>query len=97
MHFTRRGSFAAAIALGATILAVPALAEDGVTADTITFGQAAVLEGPASALGLGMQKGLNAAFDEINAKGGVHGRKIKLISVERRLRAGSRRSPRPRS
>ena len=55
MHLTRRGSFAAAIALGATILAVPALAEDGVTADTITFGQAAVLEGPASALGLGMQ------------------------------------------
>ena len=40
-----------------------------------------MLEGPASALGLGMQKGLNAAFDEINAKGGVHGRKIKLISV----------------
>jgi ABC-type branched-subunit amino acid transport system substrate-binding protein len=62
-------------------LTVPALAEDGVTADTITFGQAAVLEGPASALGLGMQMGLNAAFDEINAKGGVHGRKIKLISV----------------
>jgi ABC-type branched-subunit amino acid transport system substrate-binding protein len=81
MQFTRRGSFAAAIALGAMILAVPALAEDGVNADTITFGQAAVLEGPASALGLGMQKGLNAAFDEINAKGGVHGRKIKLISV----------------
>ena len=71
MHFTRRGSFAAAIALGAMILAVPALAEDGVTADTITFGQAAVLEGPASALGLGMQKGLNAAFDEINAEVGV--------------------------
>ncbi len=40
-----------------------------------------MLEGPASALGLGMQMGLNAAFDEINAKGGVHGRKIKLISV----------------
>jgi ABC-type branched-subunit amino acid transport system substrate-binding protein len=81
MQLTRRGSLAAAIALGAMILAVPALAEDGVTADTITFGQAAVLEGPASALGLGMQLGLNAAFNEINAKGGVHGRKIKLISA----------------
>jgi len=80
MHFTLRGTFAAAIALTA-ILSVPALAEDGVTADTITFGQAAVLEGPASALGLGMQQGLNAAFNEINAKGGVHGRKLKLISV----------------
>jgi ABC-type branched-subunit amino acid transport system substrate-binding protein len=80
MQFTRRGSFAAAIAVSAMIMAVPALAENGVTADTITFGQAAVLEGPASALGLGMQKGLTAAFEEANAKGGVHGRKIKLIS-----------------
>jgi branched-chain amino acid transport system substrate-binding protein len=79
MHVMLRG-VCAALALGA-ILASPARAEEGVTADTITFGQAAVLEGPASALGLGMQKGLNAAFDEINAKGGVHGRKLKLLSV----------------
>lgn len=79
MQFTRRGSFAAAIAFTAMIMAVPALAEDGITGDTITFGQAAVFEGPASALGLGMQQGLNAAFNEINAKGGVHGRKIKLV------------------
>src|ERR1700752_3805550 len=74
----RRGALAVTVA-GAAISA-SARAENGVTADTITFGQAAVLEGPASALGLGMQKGLNAAFAEINAKGGVHGRKIKLIS-----------------
>ena len=80
MQFPTRGTLAAAVALAA-LVTVPALAEDGVTADTITFGQAAVLEGPASALGLGMQQGLNAAFNEINAKGGVHGRKIKLISV----------------
>jgi ABC-type branched-subunit amino acid transport system substrate-binding protein len=85
MQFKSRGNLAAAIALGATILAGPAfsvqaLAEDGVSADTIVFGQAAVLEGPASALGIGMRTGLQAAFDEINAKGGVHGRKLKLIS-----------------
>jgi ABC-type branched-subunit amino acid transport system substrate-binding protein len=57
-----------------------ARAEDGVTADSITFGQAAVLQGPASALGQGMRAGIQAAFDEINARGGVHGRKLKLIS-----------------
>ena len=79
MQLMLRGALAATVAFAA--LTVAALAEDGVTADTITFGQAAVLEGPASALGLGMQMGLNAAFDEINAKGGVHGRKIKLTSV----------------
>jgi ABC-type branched-subunit amino acid transport system substrate-binding protein len=81
MHFSPRGSFAAVFALGATILAAPALAENGVSDDAILFGQAAVLEGPAAALGLGMQTGLNAAFSEINAKGGVHGRKLKLLSV----------------
>jgi ABC-type branched-subunit amino acid transport system substrate-binding protein len=81
MQFSPRGSFAAVIALGATILAVPALAENGVSDDAILFGQAAVLEGPAAALGLGMQIGLNAAFNEINAKGGVNGRKLKLLSV----------------
>ena len=79
MNLVLRGALAATVAVAA--LSASARAENGVTADTITFGQAAVLEGPASALGLGMQMGLNAAFDEINAKGGVHGRKIKLISV----------------
>lgn len=79
--FMRRYGAAAAL-IGAIALASlsPATAEDGVTADSITFGQAAVLEGPASALGQGMRAGIQAAFDEINARGGVHGRKLKLIS-----------------
>ncbi len=79
MQVMRRGALAAAIALGA-IIGEPALAEDGVSDNEIVFGQAAVLEGPASALGIGMRTGLQAAFDEINAKGGVHGRKLKLVS-----------------
>jgi branched-chain amino acid transport system substrate-binding protein len=60
----------------------PARAENGVSAESITFGQAAVLKGPASALGLGMKAGLEAAFDEVNGKGGVHGRKLRLVSVD---------------
>lgn len=79
MSFMRRGVVTAAVALGA-IIGQPAFAEDGVSADEIVFGQAAVLEGPASALGLGMRAGLQAAFDEANAKGGVHRRKLRLIS-----------------
>ncbi len=55
-------------------------AEVGVSADAIVFGQAAVLTGPASALGQGMRTGLEAAFAEANKKGGTHGRQIKLIS-----------------
>ena len=54
--------------------------EIGVNSDSILFGQAAALEGPSSALGRGMRQGILAAFAEINARGGVHGRKLKLIS-----------------
>jgi branched-chain amino acid transport system substrate-binding protein len=77
-----RYGVAAALTAGAFVLASlsPAAAEDGVTADSITFGQAAVLDGPAAALGQGMRAGIQAAFDEVNAKGGVHGRKLKLVS-----------------
>jgi ABC-type branched-subunit amino acid transport system substrate-binding protein len=54
--------------------------EEGVTADTILFGQAAALAGPSSALGQGMRHGILAAFEQVNAAGGIHGRKLKLVS-----------------
>jgi len=65
-------------------LAMPAVAyaENGVSDNEILFGQAAALEGPASALGTGMKLGLEAAFAEVNGKGGVNGRKINLISYD---------------
>ena len=47
-----------------------ATAEQGVTNDKIVFGQAAALEGPAAQLGLDMQTGLRAAFEEANKAGG---------------------------
>ena len=61
-------------------IAWPAAAEVGVSGDMILFGQAAALEGPSSALGQGMRQGILAAFEEINAKGGIFGRRLKLIS-----------------
>ncbi|EHR05043.1 ABC transporter substrate-binding protein [Bradyrhizobium sp. WSM471] len=65
--------------LAATML--PAKADEiGVSEDAILFGQAAALEGPSSALGQRMRQGIVAAFTEVNAKGGVHGRKLQLIS-----------------
>lgn len=62
--------------------AIPASAEDGVSATKIVFGQAAALEGPASALGRGMKAGLEAAFAEINKAGGIKGRKLELKSID---------------
>jgi ABC-type branched-subunit amino acid transport system substrate-binding protein len=57
-------------------------ADPGVAGDKIIFGQVAALDGPAAALGLGMREGLRAAFGEANAKGGVKGRKLELISKD---------------
>jgi branched-chain amino acid transport system substrate-binding protein len=59
-----------------------ATAEQGVTNDKIVFGQAAALEGPAAQLGLDMQTGLRAAFEEANKAGGIKGRKLELISLD---------------
>jgi ABC-type branched-subunit amino acid transport system substrate-binding protein len=76
--------FAALLASSLLVLTslTPAEAEDGVTPESIVFGQATVLEGPASALGQGMRAGIRAAFEEANKKGGVHGRKLELVSVD---------------
>lgn len=57
-------------------------ATPGVSSDRILLGQSAAFGGPAQALGLGMREGLLAAFSEANAKGGVHGRKIELITYD---------------
>lgn len=68
-----------AMLIGGTLAAH---AEPGVHDDKIVFGQAAALEGPASALGTGMQLGLKAAFASTNAAGGVNGKKLELISYD---------------
>ena len=46
----------------------------------IVIGQCAALDGPAKGLGIGMRDGLKAAFEAANAKGGVHGHKMRLES-----------------
>ncbi len=57
-------------------------AEQGVTDTQVSFAQVAVLDGPDAALGQGMMLGMQAAFAEINANGGVHGRQIALESMD---------------
>ncbi len=55
---------------------------DGVTKDAILIGQSAALTGPAAAIGTAMRNGALAYFDEVNAAGGVHGRQIKLVTMD---------------
>jgi ABC-type branched-subunit amino acid transport system substrate-binding protein len=40
------------------------------------------LSGPAQALGQGMQAGVEAYFNKVNAAGGVHGNSLKLIAID---------------
>lgn len=70
--------------LAATFLAMTSAHSDsnGVFSDRILVGQSAAFDGPAQALGLGMRLGLEAAFAEVNTKGGINGRQIELIAYD---------------
>ena len=54
----------------------------GVFADRIVFGQSAAFTGPAQELGQNMRLGIEAAFQEANERGGVHGRLLELTSLD---------------
>jgi branched-chain amino acid transport system substrate-binding protein len=54
----------------------------GVTPTSIVVGQSAALTGPAAALGTEMRLGAKLYFDQVNAQGGVSGRKIELVSLD---------------
>ncbi len=71
-----------AVALVIGLLGTAALAEDGVSSHKIIFGQVAALTGPAQDLGQGMRRGILAAFDEANRRGGVSGRMLELKSLD---------------
>jgi branched-chain amino acid transport system substrate-binding protein len=67
----RAGPLAVALALPAA-LAAPALPIGMVNAQT----------GPASGLGQELRDGAQAVFEEVNARGGVHGRRIELLVAD---------------
>ncbi len=81
---TRREILAAGLAFGAGGFASNAAraAEVGVEADEIAVGQSLALSGPAAELGTEMKLGAQLYFDEVNAKGGVFGRKVRLITLD---------------
>lgn len=76
--------FRAAVTLFSCLSAAPyaASAEVGVTDNTITIGQSAAFSGPAAQLGEAIRDGAQVYFDQVNNQGGIHGRKIKLISLD---------------
>lgn len=71
-----------AIALIALAIADLRAKEPGIFEQRILFGQSAAFSGPASELGKNMRIGIKAAFQEVNDRGGVHGRRLELLSLD---------------
>ena len=75
-------------AAGSDSALTPAAAPDdgsqvpGVSDERVIFGQSAAFSGPAQELGRNMRLGIEAAFHEINQRGGVHGRQVELSSLD---------------
>jgi Periplasmic binding protein len=54
----------------------------GLTDSEIRFGISAPFSGAAKELGQNMRIGIEAAFNAVNANGGVHGRQLRLIAAD---------------
>jgi len=68
-----------AIVTLALLVATPALAQQGVTANEIVIGTAQDLSGPIVNFSKAAVNGMRMRVDEINAAGGINGRKLRLV------------------
>lgn len=61
----------------------PAMAADpGISDNTITLGMSAPFSGPNGAYGKEMKEGALAYFAQLNASGGINGRKVELVALD---------------
>src|SRR5262245_5793579 len=92
MRLVGAGMLAGAVALGG----VAASQTRGVSKTEIVLGMHTDLSGPAATYGVSSSNAVKMRFDELNEKGGVHGRKIRLIvedtqyQVPRAAQAGTK-------
>ena len=78
----KRSQFAVKLALAAAALAplaAGAQGSQGVSKSEVVVGTIQDLSGPIAALGTHFRNGLQMRFDEVNAQGGIHGRKVTLV------------------
>src|SRR2546427_10383764 len=89
----------AGVLVGAVALAGVAAAQKetrGVSKTEIVLGMHTDLSGPAATYGVSSSNAVKMRFDELNEKGGVHGRKIRLVvedtqyQVPRAVQAGTK-------
>src|SRR5258708_22894082 len=75
MSLTRRQALASAAAVLASSVARPAIAAK----EPIMIGYLPALTGPSSSTGIGINRGIQLAVQEINAAGGIDGRQGELV------------------
>jgi branched-chain amino acid transport system substrate-binding protein len=92
-------ALAVGVMVAAMAVAAAALAQKdtrGVTPTEIVLGMHTDLSGPAATYGVSSSNAVKMRFDEVNDKGGIHGRKIRLIvedtqyQVPRAVQAGTK-------
>ena len=70
---------------GLSLISMPAIAQQpGVTANSIKIGAFGALTGPGYLYGQLVMNGVEVVFDQVNAAGGVHGRKLELVREDDR-------------
>src|SRR6476660_7431970 len=67
---------AVCIAVGLTVFADRAQSED------IVLGMSAAFSGPTRALGIECYRGASAFFEDLNSRGGIHGRKVVIRAYD---------------
>lgn len=65
-----------------SVLTLALLASTIARADDINIGAAAPLSGPQAVFGLTLHNGMKLYFDELNAKGGIDGKKLVLVQED---------------
>ncbi len=77
LNFFKKLLFAASALMTGAVL--PAFAQQGVTAQEITIGALGPLTGSTAFIGAPARDGMQMAVDAINKRGGINGRKLKLV------------------
>ncbi|HKQ27015.1 MAG TPA: ABC transporter substrate-binding protein [Burkholderiales bacterium] len=73
----------ACLTLAALLIALPVQGQPaGGVATSVVFGQSAPLSGPNAELGNDIRNGALAYFNKLNDAGGVHGRRLELVSLD---------------
>ena len=88
---------AVGVLVGAVALMSVAAAQNsrGVSKTEIVLGMHTDLSGPAATYGVSSSNAVKMRFDELNDKGGVHGRKIRLIVEDTQYQVPARCRPAP--